>query len=155
MCHICNLYDFKHLTLNLPLNDLELTMKWHTFTSNDLQLYLKCHNWVLCPKTRVKTCVKCMPVLCKKAKNRTKELTKDADSETGLRIEGYRTQFLSPDVTLFSFSSRSGRDDKRDIFLDNVCYHSRDKSFEVYFWSERYDKNIARNEKAVQFIIRL
>ena len=48
-------------------------MKWHTVTSIDLQLYLKCHNWVLCPKTRVKTCVKCMPVLCKKAKTLIKQ----------------------------------------------------------------------------------
>ena len=76
-----------------------------------------------------------------KSTNTTKEHTKDTDSETRLKIEGYRTQFLSPDVTLFSFSSRSGRDDKRGIFLENVCYHSRDKSFEVYFWNERYDKN--------------
>ena len=36
--------------------DLDMTLKWHLLTSNDLQFYLECYNCVLRPRNMYETC---------------------------------------------------------------------------------------------------
>ena len=44
--HIVTVYEF----------DLDMTLKWHLLTSNDLQFYSECYNCVLRPRNRYETC---------------------------------------------------------------------------------------------------
>ena len=52
MCHTCISKSCRVLSRN----DLEMALKLHLLTSNDLQYYLECYNWVLCPQNRYETC---------------------------------------------------------------------------------------------------
>ena len=36
--------------------NLDMTLKWHLLTSNDLQFYSECYNCVLRPRNRYETC---------------------------------------------------------------------------------------------------
>ena len=45
--HIVTVYEF----------ELEITLEWLLLTSNNLQFFLYCYYWVLCPQNRYTTCV--------------------------------------------------------------------------------------------------
>ena len=46
----------KHVSLLHIEFDLDMTLKWHLLTSDDLQFYLECYYCILRPRNRYETC---------------------------------------------------------------------------------------------------